>query len=441
MRAPLLIAGICAVAFAIANAGDRTLAGPFSDKVLVATYAGVISPIAGEYMTAAILRANEEEYQAIVIQLDTPGGLDLSMRDIVKAELASRVPVIVYVTPAGARAASAGVFIAMASDVAAMTPGTNIGAAHPIELGNASTSGGKEEKGGQSEIMEAKVTNDATAYLQSIARRRGRNADWASLVVNKSTSVPSGEAVREGVVDLEAEDLTALLEKIDGRKIQGRDPLATKHAQITRFEMTQRQKILASVVDPNVAMVLMSVGVAGIMIELYSPGLILPGIVGAVSLITAFYSFQTLSASFAGLLLIALGFLLFVLEFKVHSFGLLTLSGTASILFGSLMLFRDASGGLAISKVTIVATIVPLLAFLFGLLYLVRKVLRGKPRTGAEGLKGAKGTATTALAPKGTVSLGSELWRAVSVAGDIPEGAEVLVVEVDGLTLKVKKKN
>lgn len=397
----------------------------------MATYAGVISPVSAEYLTAAISKANDERYDALVIELDTPGGLDLSMRDIVKAELASKVPVIIYVSPAGARAASAGVFIAMAADVAAMAPGTNIGAAHPIELGKLGSSGEKEEKGGQDAVMEAKVTNDATAYLQSIARKRGRSADWASLVVNKSTSVPSGEAVRLGVADLEADSLAGLLDKaLDGK---------FKAAVITRFEMTRRQKILAAVVDPNVAMVLMSIGVGGIMIELYSPGLILPGIVGAVSLITAFYSFQTLSANFAGILLMALGLLLFILEFKVHTFGLLTLSGTASILFGALMLFRNSGGGLEVSLSAIVGTVGVMLAVLFGLFYVVRQALRGRAKAGSEALKGVRAEVVNALAPRGTVSLNSELWRAESVEGEIPAGAPVVVVSCEGLTLKVRR--
>lgn len=430
MTSALLAAAICAVPAAAAG----------TPKVLVAAYAGVISPVAAEYLAGAVAEAEAERYDALVIQLDTPGGLDLAMRDIVKAEFASRVPVVVYVWPAGARAASAGVFIALAADVAAMTPGTNIGAAHPIELGGLGAPPGKDEKGGRSEILDAKATNDAAAYLQSIARRRGRNAEWAELVVKKSTSVPSGEAVRERVVDLEAENLAALLDKIDGRALAGRDrPLRTRRAQVVRWEMTRRQKILAAVVDPNVAMVLMSLGVAGIMIELYSPGLILPGIVGAVALITAFYSFQTLSAGFAGLLLIALGFLLFLLELKVHSFGLLTLSGMASVLFGALMLFRDSSGGLAVSKAAIAAALGPTLAVLLGLLFIAKQALRGRSKTGAEALKGAKAVAATALRPRGTVSLGSELWRAESVEGDVAEGAEVTVVSAEGLTLKVRR--
>lgn len=412
-------------------------------RVLAAAYSGVITPAAAEFIVGALGRAETGRYDAFVLQLDTPGGLDLAMRDIVKAELACPVPVIVYVSPSGARAASAGVFIAMAANVAAMAPGTNIGAAHPIELGGLPSGGEKGQKGeksGQSEIMEAKVTNDATAYLQAIARRRGRNADWAALVVNKSTSVPSGEAVREGVVDLEAEDLPDLFAKLEGRRLAGLPaPLRLKGAGVERVAMTRRQKALAAVSDPNVAMILMSVGVAGIMIELYSPGLILPGIVGVVSLVTAFYSLQTLSANFAGVLLIALGVLLFILEFKVHSFGLLTLSATASILYGALMLFRGTAGGLTISWAAIASTVGGLLAVLFCLLYIVRQALRGRSRLGGSALEGAKGVAVTALSPRGTVSLGSELWRAESLDGNIPEGADVLVSSSEGLTLKVRR--
>ena len=410
-------------------------------RVLAAVYSGIITPAAAEFIVGAIGKAETGRYDAFVLQLDTPGGLDLAMRDIAKAELACPVPVIVYVSPSGARAASAGVFIAMAANVAAMAPGTNIGAAHPIELGGLPSGGAKGEKGGQGEIMEAKVINDATAYLQAIARRRGRNADWAALVVNKSTSVPSGEAVREGVVDLEAEDLPDLFAKLEGRKLAGLPaPLRLKGAGVERVEMTRRQKALAAVSDPNVAMILMSVGVAGIMIELYSPGLILPGIVGVVSLVTAFYSLQTLSANFAGVLLIALGVLLFVLEFKVHSFGLLTLSGIASILYGALMLFRGAdAGGLTLSWTTIAGTVGGMLGVLFCLLYIVRQALRGSSRLGASALEGAKGVAATALCPRGTVSLNSELWRAESLEGNIPEGADVLVSSSEGLTLKVRR--
>ena len=410
-------------------------------RVLLAGYSGVISPVAAEYLDAAIAKAGEQKDSALVIELDTPGGLDLSMREIVKSILASPVPVIVYVGPAGARSASAGVFVTMAAHVAAMTPGTNIGAAHPIELGGGLPGVAGKEKGEPDSVMESKITNDASAYLEAIAARRGRNASWAALVVAKSTSVTSAEAVRQRVVDLEAESLPALLEAVDGRRLAdfpGR-PLRTKGAVVERFEMSRRQRLLAAVSDPNIAMILMTLGVSGLLIELYSPGLILPGIVGASSLILAFYSFQTLSANYAGLLLIVLGLLLFVLEFKVHSFGLLTLSGAASVLFGALMLFRDSAGGLRVSPGVIASTVTTMLGVVAVLLAIVRQAFKRKARTGAEGLKGAKGVAASALDPGGTVRLSGELWKAESVEGSIEAGSEVAVADCEGLTLKVRR--
>ncbi len=322
--------------------------------VLHASFSGVISPVAAEYLSGAVAKAQTGGYEAVLIELDTPGGLDLSMREIVKSLLASNVPVIVYVSPAGARAASAGVFITMAAHVAAMTPGTNIGAAHPVQLGARPMGLPKGKgKGKDSEsdktVMSEKMTNDAAAYLQAIASRRGRNVDISALFVSKSTSITSSQAVSLGVIDLEAKDVAELLDALDGRQIKdlGR-PLRTKGARLEPFMMTRRQKLLAAVSDPNIAMILMSIGVTGILIELYSPGLILPGLVGAVSLILAFYSFQTLSVNFAGVLFIAIGFLLFLLELKIASFGLLAIGGTAAVLFVYMMLFKD-SPGLAVS--------------------------------------------------------------------------------------------
>ncbi len=407
-------------------------------RVLVARYAGVISPVAAEYLQAAVGRAERGKYNALVVELDTPGRLDLAMREIVKAILSSQVPVIVYVFPAGARAASAGVFITMAAHVAAMTPGTNIGAAHPIQLGPAMPG---KEKGAGDKVMEAKMTSDFAAYLQAIASRRGRNVEWASLVVRKSTSVPSGEAVRQHVVDLEAESLSFLLDALDGRSLADfpQALLRTRGAVLDRFEMSRRQRLLAAVSDPNIAMILMTLGVSGLLIELYSPGLILPGIVGAGSLILAFYSFQTLSASYAGLLLILMGLLLYVLELKVTSFGLLAVSGTAAVLFGGMMLFRDAPG-LAVSWPSLAATGATMLAVVAGLLYVTKQALWRKARTGAEGLEGAHGVAVSPLDPMGKIGLHDELWQAESLEGNLPAGTEVVVVSCEGLTLKVRKK-
>ncbi len=408
-------------------------------RVLAASFSGVISPVAAEFLQAAIHRAEKGGYDALVIELDTPGGLDLAMRDIVKAILSAEVPVIVYVSPAGGRAASAGVFITMAAHIAAMTPGTNIGAAHPVRLGGAS--GVKGGKNKPDPVMESKMTNDASAYLQSIATRRGRNVDWAREVVVKSTSVASGEAVRLNVVDLEAESLEALLNAIDGRELadfKGK-PLRTKGAEVERFEMTRRQELLATVSDPNIAMMLMTIGVSGLLIELYSPGLILPGLVGVVSLILAFYSFQTLSADFAGVIFIMLGFLLYILELKIASFGLLALAGTGALLFGATMLFKDGGWGLQISWSAIAGSLVMMGIIMAALIYVTKQALMRRQTTGAEGMVGALVVTVTALDPKGKVSLGGELWKAESLEGTLPKGTEAVVDSTQGLTLMVKK--
>jgi membrane-bound serine protease (ClpP class) len=327
----------------------------------------------------------------------------------------------------------------MAAHLAAMTPGTNIGAAHPIQIGAPTL---PKEKGAQDAVMESKVTNDLSAYLQAIASRRGRNKDWASLVVVKSTSVTSGDAVRLGVVDLEAQTLADLLRAADGWKLADfpSSPLRTRGALLERFEMSHRQRLLAAVSDPNIAMILMTLGVSGLLIELYSPGLILPGIVGAASLILAFYSFHTLSASYAGILLILMGFLLYILELKFTSFGLLALSGTAAVFFGALMLFRGSGGGLRISMGVLTGTVGTMAAVFAALFYIASQALARRSRVGLEGLVGAKGRAVSPLDCHGTVSLQGELWRAESVEGSIPSGAEIIVVSAEGLALKVRRK-
>lgn len=415
--------------------------GPPPD-VLVAAYSGVINPAAAEYLEGAVAAAGQRRCGALVIELDTPGGLDLSMRGIVKAILSSEVPVIVYVAPSGARAASAGVFITMAAHVAAMAPGTNIGAAHPVQLGAMPSGAGKDKEPKKDEVMEGKIVNDAAAYLQAIAGRRGRNIEWAFQGVTKSTSIVSSTAVRERVVDLEAKSLDELLAAVDGRELadfKGR-PLRTKGAKVVRFEMTGRQKLLAAVADPNIAMILMTLGVSGLLIELYSPGLILPGIVGVVSLIMAFYSFQTLSASFAGVLLILLGLVLYILELKVQSYGLLAVSATAAVLFGTLMLFRHTGGGISVSWSVILSTVGTLAALAAVLIAIAARAMGRRAKTGAEGLIGQAGTAETELAPAGKVSLGGELWKAESLEGTLPAGTAVRVESTEGLTLKVRRK-
>ncbi len=411
-------------------------------SVLVAPYSGVITPAAAEFLSGAVDKVNEPGgADLLVIALDTPGGLDSSMREIIKAMLASKKPVAVYVSPQGARAASAGVFISMASPLVAMAPGTNIGAAHPVVLGGLPGGLGKEkEDKKKKDPMDEKMVNDATAYMKSIAQKTGRNVEWAVKSVTKSDSIPAEEAVKAGVADFIASDVADFLIKADGRRLGDFGTLRAEKPAVEYFRQTRRQKFLATITDPNIAMILMSLGAAGLFIELYNPGLILPGVVGAVALVLAFYSFQTLSASFAGVALIMLAFVFFIAEIKVISYGLLTLAGAVSMLLGALMLFKQPTlGGLSVSMGMVLTTIIGLIAVVAALALVVLRAQLRRVVTGIESLRDKRGLAKTALAPKGKVLVEGELWDAESVSGDIPAGAEVSVDSIDGFKIRVKK--
>lgn len=430
---------IAAAANALKPAGARGEKVYAVAKVLAAPYAGVITPAAAEFMGGAIDRANAEKYDLLVFELDTPGGLDSSMREIIKQILASEVPVAVYVYPQGARAASAGVFISMAAHLAVMAPGTNIGAAHPVMLGAIPPIAG-EKDGRKKDPMEDKVLNDASAYIKSITQQKKRNVAWAIKAVTKSDSISAEEALKTGVVDFIASDIGDLLVKIDGHEVAGFGRLAVKNSKVDFMLQTRRQKFLAVITDPNIAMILMSLGAAGVFIELYNPGLILPGVVGAVSLVLAFYSFQTLSANLAGLALILLGFIFFIAEIKVVSYGLLTLGGALSVILGALMLFnRPSLGGLSVSMNILTSTLICLIAVVAALSWIVMKAQLRRVVTGIESLAGKKGLAKTDLKPKGTVLVEGELWEAESVSGDIAKGAEIAVTAVEGFKVRVKK--
>jgi membrane-bound serine protease (ClpP class) len=408
-------------------------------SVTVAPYSGVITPAASEFISDAVDNVNAPGgAYLLVIELDTPGGLDSSMREIIKKMLASKKPVAVYVAPQGARAASAGVFISMASPLVAMAPGTNIGAAHPVMLGSMPISlGDKAEK--KDDTMEQKVLNDASAYMTSITQKTGRNAQWAIASVRKSESIPASEAVKNGVADFIAADLPDFLAKANGFKAGDFGTLKCVNPAVAYFRQTGRQKFLATITDPNIAMILMSLGAAGLFIELYNPGLVFPGVIGAMSMVMGFYGFQTLSANFAGVALILLGFVFFIVEIKVVSYGLLTLGGAVSILLGALMLFnRPSIGGLSVSMQMVFSSIVGLIAVVAALAYIVLKAQLRKVVTGIESLKDKKGLAKTALAPKGTVFVEGELWEAESLSGPIPAGAEVTVDSVEGFKLRVR---
>jgi membrane-bound serine protease (ClpP class) len=396
--------------------------------VYVAKVSGTINPGLAEYLIRSMEKASREEAACLVIQLDTPGGLALSMRSIVMAMLSSRIPVVVYVSPSGARAASAGVMITLAADIAAMAPGTNIGAAHPVNLG--------QKK--MDETMAEKVVNDMVAYTRSIAEKRGRNSEWAEKAIRESVSVTEKEALELKVIDLIAKDLDELLEKIDGRELKDKGTLHTKGVRRVVLTESLRDKILKTLSDPNIAYILMMIGLAGVYFELSHPGAIFPGVIGAMSLILAFFAFQTLPVNYAGILLIALAIILFVLEMKVASYGLLSLGGIISLFLGSLMLFEGTAPEMRLSWGVLIPTVVMVSGFFVAVAGLVFRSQVSKPRTGDKGLVGEVGVAKSRLEPEGKVFVHGELWNAVA-PGSIEPGAKVRVVGVDRLMLKVEQ--
>ena len=404
--------------------------GAAEPVVMLATYDGVINPVSAEYLHDALATAEAGGAHALIISLNTPGGLDSSMRLIIKDITGATIPVIVYVSPSSARAASAGVFITMAAHVAAMAPGTNIGAAHPVNMG-----GGEMDK-----TMKEKVENDSVAYIKSIAQQRERNAAWAEDAVRKSVSVTEREALKLKVVDVVADDVPALLKQVDGRRINlpsGPTVLKTAGAHLQEFPMGLRLEWLKTISDPNIAYLLMTIGTIGIIAELYSPGAILPGIVGAISLILAFYSFQSLPVNYAGVLLFLLGIVFFVLEASVTSYGLLAIGGVLAMLIGSVMLIKSDAEFFRISWSVILPVVTLASAFTLLSVGMGMKALRRRPTTGREGMIGLVGIVKTALTPRGQLSVQGELWEAVSEQPLSP-GEEAEITGIDGLQLRVK---
>ncbi|MBI5874274.1 MAG: nodulation protein NfeD [Deltaproteobacteria bacterium] len=403
----------------------------FAGEIHYLTVDGIVNPVMSEFIVKSIEDAAKKNAEAVVIQLDTPGGLDLSMRDIVKVMLSSDVPIIVYVAPAGSRAASAGVFITYAAHIAAMAPGTNIGSAHPVAMGG--------EK--MDETMMKKVENDAVAYIKGIAAKRHRNAEWAENAVRESVNVPAEEALKLKVIDLIAPDKKALLAAIDGKKVEvvsGQRVLNTAKADIKDIDMGLRYRILNAITNPNVAYILMMIGLIGLYFELSNPGLILPGVVGAISLVLAFYAFQTLSVNYAGLLLIGLAALFFIAEIKVMSYGLLTVAGIIALTLGSLMLFESPLPFMRVSLWVILPTVISITVIFFGAMYYALKIRHKKPVSGVEGLVDEVGIANTDIAKEGKVFIDGEYWDAWSDE-PIKAGEKVKVLEVTGLKLKVAK--
>lgn len=401
----------------------------YAGDIVVASYEGVINPVAAEYLHDALDFAHSSGAQALILKLDTPGGLDTSMRLMIKEMTGSPLPVIVFVAPSGGRAASAGVFITMAAHVAAMAPGTNIGAAHPVAMG-----GGEMDS-----TMKEKVENDAAAYIKSIAEQRGRNVAWAEDAVRKSISATEQEALKLKIIDMVAENIPELLKQLNGRKITlpiGSTTLSTETAMLREFPMGTRLELLKALSDPNIAYLLMSIGTIGIMAELYSPGAILPGIIGAISLILAFYSLQSIPVNYAGALLVILGVVFLLLEISVTSYGLLALGGLAAMTLGGLFLIKSDAPFMQISLSFLLPTVITVGALVGTVIWMAAKSGRRGPVTGVEGMIGSIGIAKTDLNPRGQILIQGELWEAISQT-PIRQGEAAEVTSIEGLTVNV----
>jgi membrane-bound serine protease (ClpP class) len=390
---------------------------------------GAINPGTAMYVTNGLEKAEKTGARLAVIQLDTPGGLGSSMRTIIKAILNSSVPVAVWVGPRGAGAASAGVMVTVAANVAAMAPGTNIGAAHPV------TAGGKDI----GKTMSEKVVNDMASYARGIAKERGRNGEWVEKAIRESVSITAEEAVKKHVVDLIARNVDELLKKIDGRTVtvKGKEVvLKTADLKKVYYHQSFRDRVLKTISDPNIAYILMMIGLAGLYFELSHPGAIFPGVVGGISLILAFYSFQTLPVNYAGLLLIVLAIIFFIAEIKVTSYGMLSLGGLIALTLGSIMLFENARVSLKLMMPTVLL-IGGFFVVVAGLAY---RAYRSRPKSGTDGLIGEIGLVKRKIDPDGLVFVHGEYWRAIAENPIEPE-EQVEVIGMEGLTLRVQKKS
>ncbi len=410
--------------------GAASAQGPFVYRVLVT---GPITPLTASYVDRGIAAAEADGASCFIIEMDTPGGLGSAMEDMVKRMLAARVPLVVYVSPTGGRAASAGVFITLAAHAAAMAPGTRIGAAHPVG------SSGEDLP----DSMKEKVTSDMLASVRNLAERRGSRArDWAESAVRESASATEREALDLGVIDLVAADIISLLQGLDGRSVTtaaGSVRLATAGLPVRDLPMNAAESFLQLLSDPNIAYILMILGVNGLIFELASPGAILPGVVGGICLLLAFYTLGTLPLNYAGLALIAFAFVLFVAEVKVMSHGLLTIGGIIAMILGSLMLTSGAAPYFTISPWAILFVVAITSSFFAFAVAKAIAAQRHQAVTGQEGLKGAVGDVRRALAPSGMVMLQGELWEAYTTGEPLAVGDRVRVLAMEGLRLKVEK--
>ena len=424
-------------------------------KIYVSTLKGdIINPIISKHISRSILQAKKEGAVCFVIELDTPGGLLESTREIVKDILNSPIPVIVYVSPTGARATSAGVFITSAAHIAVMAPSTHIGAAHPVSVGTPFSPGEKKDNssspskdsnpGGMpgGDILSEKIMQDTLAWMSTIGNARGRNVKWLKEAVTQSSSVTEEEALKLGVIDFIAKDLDVLLDEIHGTKLEigtQKIVLQTRHREIKHLKLSQIEQFLNVVANPNIAYILMMLGMIGLIFELTHPGVIFPGVTGMICLLLAFYSFNTLPVNYTGFFLILFAIVLFIAEIFTPSFGILGLAGLISFVFGSMMLVESGYPFLKISLYLILPTAIVFGSLFFFISYKVLSLHHKKPSTGREGLIGRIGVVDKALTPEGKVFIHGELWNAVALDGKtVLKEEKVEVVEVEGLTLKVK---
>ena len=396
-------------------------------NALVIELEGAINPASAMVLERGLEKASKVQAKLVIVRLDTPGGLASSMRSMVKAIMNSSIPVVVWVGPSGSGAASAGVLVTIAAHIAAMAPGTNIGAAHPV------MAGGKDI----GKTMSEKVVNDMASYARGIAKQRGRNGEWVEKAIRESVSITAEEAVKKHVVDLTAPSLQELLKVLDGREVEvggQKIRLKTTDIKLVYYHLGFRDRVLRTISDPNIAYILMMIGMAGLYFELAHPGAIFPGVIGAISLVLAFYSFQTLPVNYAGLLLIALAIIFFIAEIKVTSYGMLSIGGLISLILGSIMLFEN----MRVSLRLMMPTVALVGGFFVVVATLAFRAYRSKPKSGAEGLMGEIGVVKQRIDPEGLVFVHGEYWRAVA-SEPIDEGEKVRVEGMDGLVLKVRK--
>ena len=410
------------------------LAYSYASRYVVLEFEGPIGPVSNRYISNGIDQAEKLDADFILLKLDTPGGLDESMRSIVKKIMASDIPVVGYVYPVGGRAASAGVFIMLACHATAMAPGTNMGAAHPVAMG------GQQPDS----VMMGKIENDAVAFIRSIAEERGRDPDWAERAVRESISVAANQALELGLVDYVASSPEELLEKLDGHKVKmpkGEVVLQTSGAEEIEIGLRWYERLLQVLANPNLIYILLMIGIYGVIAWVQNPASIFPGVIGIIALIFAFYGLQVLPINYAGLALIAVALILFILEVKITSYGMLTVGGIVSLVLGTLIMFQATPKVFGISWPVIIAVMAVIVALFVLIIWLAVRTHVRKPTTGGKGMIGLVGEARSDLDPEGSVYVRGEYWIGVAVdpSIQIKNGDKIKVVAMEGMRLKVER--